>query len=406
MPSLVYLTKVGGTLFAVYDNGDRVPMLDAGGERIIPSRKAKGDEGPVEDDGTSIDDPGENPTVPTGEGITITAQMVRAAVTALGGSESAMLQTPEAVAAGFNDALDNTFGRSILSTRERAAQLIAQTAQETGGYRLIKEGGMNPSVRYWPYIGRGWIQVTWRDGYLSFGRFMKKWGVITDENLFVNNPSALEDLKYAPYTAVWEFTYKSFNPHGNLFGWCNAPTAPEVVGRIINTGNPWTTFKVNGQALRLKAYYAVLAVTPKPVSRAAIVAPMKAGTYTLSAYFGQTGSWARYHTGQDFAANTGTPVYAVADGTILGGMGFPAAGTSLVLSFGQSEEAAYWHLSSTNVVAGQKVKAGDKIGEVGNTGNSFGPHLHFEYYPPNSTYKYIYTAKNPRTWLREKGVVI
>lgn len=403
---LVRVEQVGGTVFAIYDNGQKIMLIPSTAGVLVPERKVLDPAtAPPPPDG----DPDVNPPagVPTGDGITITREMVLAAVHALGGTESAMLQSAENVAGGFNDALDNTFGRGILSHRNRAANLIGQCAQETGGFRLIKEQGVD-NARYAPYIGRGWIQVTWRDNYLSFGRFLKKWGVITDENLFVNNPSQLEDLKYAPYTAVWEFTYKSWSPHGNLFEWCDVASDPwETIGRAINTGSPKTTFSNwYGKELRRKAVNAVLAVTPQPATRASIVSPVKSGTYTLSAYFGQTGSWANYHTGQDFAADTGTPVYAVADGTILGGMGFGAAGNSLVLAFGDSEEAAYWHLDTVDVSAGTVVKAGQKIGTVGNTGNSFGPHLHFEYYPKSASYRDIYTATNPRTWLKSKGIEI
>lgn len=416
MADLVRVGSVGGSLYAFYDDGQKIALYESIAGNFIPERR-------VSSSGTNPEpDPTPPPPVQTGEGIQITAQMVTTAITALGGSVGAALMSPQALADSFNTALSKTGFASQVSTKARAAQFVAQSAQETGGYRLIKEQGVS-NAEYFPYIGRGWIQVTWYENYLSFGKFLKLHGVITDEMMFVNNPAALENLAYAAYTIVWEFTQARTwwkpNPYGNLFAWCDAPPhanipcrgkhtcgTPHVVGRCINTGNPYTTFLTNGQTLRVKAYNAVLAVTPSPPSRAAIVSPMKSGDYTLSAYFGQTGSWARYHTGQDFAADSGTPVYAVSDGKILGGMGFSAAGISLVLSFGDSEEVSYWHLSSTAVSAGDTVTAGQKIGEVGNTGNSFGPHLHFEYYPKNGTWRDIYTSTNPRVWLAAKGITI
>jgi murein DD-endopeptidase MepM/ murein hydrolase activator NlpD len=85
------------------------------------------------------------------------------------------------------------------------------------------------------------------------------------------------------------------------------------------------------------------------------------------------------HTGQDFAARSGVPVVAVRGGTIVwsnsrGG----AYGEWIGLKADNGHVYTYCHLSQRQVKVGQRVRAGQRLGKVGNTGNSTGPHLHFE----------------------------
>jgi len=87
------------------------------------------------------------------------------------------------------------------------------------------------------------------------------------------------------------------------------------------------------------------------------------------------------HTGIDLAAPPGTPVYAAATGTVIfAGWSNWGYGNSIVLAHGD-KLTLYGHLSRINVSCGQKVGGGDPIGAVGSTGNSSGPHLHFEIRP-------------------------
>lgn len=89
-----------------------------------------------------------------------------------------------------------------------------------------------------------------------------------------------------------------------------------------------------------------------------------------------------YHVGADYAAPTGTPILAVKDGKVLeakNGTSWGAAyGISVVIDHGNGIRAIYAHMSKALVKAGEVVKEGQKIGEVGSTGNSTGPHLHLE----------------------------
>ena len=133
-------------------------------------------------------------------------------------------------------------------------------------------------------------------------------------------------------------------------------------------------------------------------------APLGSGTYRISAAFGATGSWARYHTGQDFSAATGTPVYAVVSGTVVSGNVGSWAGNYVAIRAADGSATLYAHLDSTDVQVGDQVSAGQKIGEVGSTGRSFGSHLHFEYYPSGVTPGDVYSATNPMSYLSSLGI--
>ena len=92
-----------------------------------------------------------------------------------------------------------------------------------------------------------------------------------------------------------------------------------------------------------------------------------------------------FHTGIDLAAPLGTPVYAASAGYVevagseVDALGIPVGyGNYVELAVGNGEEQIYGHLSEIAVVKGDVVPAGALIGLVGSTGNSTGPHLHFE----------------------------
>jgi murein DD-endopeptidase MepM/ murein hydrolase activator NlpD len=105
--------------------------------------------------------------------------------------------------------------------------------------------------------------------------------------------------------------------------------------------------------------------------------PIKDGKITC-AYRKAGKMWSKgYHTGVDFAVPVGTDIIAVADGKIENASWGSAYGTQLVQKV-EGGWVIYAHLSKTLVKAGDKVVKGQHIGESGNTGNSSGPHLHFE----------------------------
>ncbi|MFI8088375.1 M23 family metallopeptidase [Streptomyces sp. NPDC086080] len=145
---------------------------------------------------------------------------------------------------------------------------------------------------------------------------------------------------------------------------------------------------------------------PAAKKQASWVSPVK--SYKLSAsYAANGGMWASKHSGQDYAVPTGTPVVAVHGGTVVksGGNGAgdgPAYGNAVVIKHSNGTYSQYAHLSSVNVKAGQVVKTGQKIALSGNTGNSSGPHLHFEI----RTSPNYGTAVNPAAFLRANGVTL
>ncbi|PSJ24472.1 peptidase [Streptosporangium nondiastaticum] len=122
------------------------------------------------------------------------------------------------------------------------------------------------------------------------------------------------------------------------------------------------------------------------------------GSYTLTAGFGQAGNmWSAHHTGEDFAAPTGTPVKAVGGGTITQAGWAGAYGYRIVLRLDDGTELWFCHLSSMVVTSG-KVAAGQVIGRVGATGNVTGPHLHLEVRPGGGA------PTDPLGWLRGRGL--
>jgi murein DD-endopeptidase MepM/ murein hydrolase activator NlpD len=97
---------------------------------------------------------------------------------------------------------------------------------------------------------------------------------------------------------------------------------------------------------------------------------------------------AGYHTGDDYAAPTGTPVVAVRDGRIVWSNGSGGAyGHWIGLEADNGRVYVSCHLSSRAVSTGARVKAGQVLGRVGATGNTTGPHLHFEDHPKGA-FKY------------------
>ncbi|WP_409470477.1 M23 family metallopeptidase [Streptomyces sp. HC307] len=131
-------------------------------------------------------------------------------------------------------------------------------------------------------------------------------------------------------------------------------------------------------------------------------------SYRLSASYAQAGGmWQSTHSGQDFAVPTGTRVVAAHGGTVVkaGGNGAgdgPAYGNAVVIKHGNGTFSQYAHLARVDVKVGQIVATGQRIALSGNTGNSSGPHLHFEI---RTTANYG-TAINPVAFLRAKGVTL
>ncbi|MGW0148121.1 M23 family metallopeptidase [Streptomyces sp. NPDC003333] len=118
----------------------------------------------------------------------------------------------------------------------------------------------------------------------------------------------------------------------------------------------------------------------------------------LSAYFGQAGiNWMSVHSGIDFPVSYGTTVLAATDGTVRTQWN-SAYGNMMIVTAKDGTETWYCHLSTYRVASGTTVKAGDPIAYSGNSGNSTGPHLHFEVRPGGGS------AIDPLPWLRSHGL--
>lgn len=98
----------------------------------------------------------------------------------------------------------------------------------------------------------------------------------------------------------------------------------------------------------------------------------------VSSPFGYRDFDSSFHKGLDLAAPEGTPTYAAADGVVLIAGWSDSAGNWIVIDHGNGFVGKYMHHSGLLVSAGQTVTKGQPIGLVGNTGNSFGAHLHFQ----------------------------
>ncbi|WP_328554203.1 MULTISPECIES: M23 family metallopeptidase [unclassified Streptomyces] len=150
------------------------------------------------------------------------------------------------------------------------------------------------------------------------------------------------------------------------------------------------------------------AVAKKAVAKKAASWIDPVAKYTLSATFDQAGGmWAHKHSGQDFAVPQGTNVMAAHGGTVVkaGGNGAgdgPAYGNAIVIKHANGKYSQYAHLSRIDVRVGQVVATGQHIALSGNTGNSSGPHLHFEI---RTTPNYG-SAINPVVFLHGMGVKV
>jgi len=112
-------------------------------------------------------------------------------------------------------------------------------------------------------------------------------------------------------------------------------------------------------------------------------------------------SWSSgYHTGSDFQAASGTPVLAIGPGTVVSAGNSGSYGNEVVIQHEDGMYSQYAHQSSLNVSVGQTVTGGQQIGLSGSTGNSTGPHLHFEVRTGPSYGSDI----DPIAYLRQHGV--
>ncbi|MEU6309816.1 peptidoglycan DD-metalloendopeptidase family protein [Streptomyces sp. NPDC047014] len=138
--------------------------------------------------------------------------------------------------------------------------------------------------------------------------------------------------------------------------------------------------------------------------------PLKEGSYTIGTKYHQNGpSWSLgYHTGLDLRASAGTPIYAPADGKVIKVSSGGSYGNETHIEHANGVVTLYAHQTKAMVSQGQNVKRGDQIGTVGSTGNSSGPHLHWEVRLPGVDNPFVPGQDNgpgmidPQGWLEGK----
>ena len=155
-------------------------------------------------------------------------------------------------------------------------------------------------------------------------------------------------------------------PSGNLDGVFGGSTR-----RALRNFQRWAGLRIDGHAGG--AFFAALRA-PLPTCPIPLTAPVS-GPYTD--LFGPRGN--RFHTGIDYPGATGAPVVAAAAGRVtFAGLSSGGWGNLVVLSHGGGTQTLYAHLSRVGVRAGEHVAGGRRIGSIGSSGKSTGPHLHFE----------------------------
>jgi murein DD-endopeptidase MepM/ murein hydrolase activator NlpD len=124
-------------------------------------------------------------------------------------------------------------------------------------------------------------------------------------------------------------------------------------------------------------------------------------TGTTTSCFGAR--WGVTHFGVDIAAPIGTPIYAATSGVVQRAGAATGFGQAVYLLGNDGAVTVYGHVNRYFVSAGERVSAGEQIAEVGNRGQSTGPHLHFEVHPGGAMYS---NQIDPVPWLRARGINI
>lgn len=169
----------------------------------------------------------------------------------------------------------------------------------------------------------------------------------------------------------------------------------EVVYEVVRVNNEVTKKTALSETVLANPTKEVVAVGTKIKPATAPTGVFARPYYgTITARFGSRGSrWASTHTGIDYAGRTGDPIKAADGGTVTYAGWNGSYGKMVKISHGNGMETWYAHMSSISVKSGQKVAKGATIGKIGSTGNSSGPHLHFEVRKNG-------VAKNPSNYVK------
>ncbi|MER5453473.1 peptidoglycan DD-metalloendopeptidase family protein [Micromonospora sp. NPDC002389] len=175
-----------------------------------------------------------------------------------------------------------------------------------------------------------------------------------------------------------------------------APESPTPTPTASPSTTPSASPTAKPRPTATKASKAATKTTTSAAPKPDWVIPM-AGAAITSCYGPR---WGTLHAGIDFALPAGTPVRAASKGTVTkaGDVG-DGYGISVVIDHGNGYLTHYAHLSTTRVSVGEKVSTGQTIGLEGSTGDSTGPHLHFEVHQGQ-----MWNQIDPAPFLRARGI--
>ncbi len=158
-----------------------------------------------------------------------------------------------------------------------------------------------------------------------------------------------------------------------------AGTGDLLAGRFVNDGQEFFAYLVKDEKGNNKYYNEDGKATEKLLLKTPLSYKRISSGFSMNRKHPILGTF-KTHRAIDFAADTGTPIETVGDGTVVYAGWNGAYGNFVKIDHGQGFATAYAHLSKIYVSKGSRVKQGDLIGAVGSTGRSTGPHLHYEMY--------------------------
>ena len=141
--------------------------------------------------------------------------------------------------------------RGDITTLRRAQYFLAQVASETNDLDTFVEYGRGRGKSYYPYYGRGAIQLTWASNYRRFGRWCKEGGLVDDSETFVRHPDRVAEPKWGWLAAIFYWQHPSSGPPLNY--WCDRGDFRELTRRI-NGAATWGYPSHYGQRLARLAY--------------------------------------------------------------------------------------------------------------------------------------------------------
>jgi murein DD-endopeptidase MepM/ murein hydrolase activator NlpD len=253
-------------------------------------------------------------------------------------------------------------------------------AHRVGGHRLVQTGGfiqrLRPRRKVAAVAGAGVLAVV----------------IVTGTTTIVHNataPTSPTSGGSAADLAARELAAQRADRSGRTAASASAST-PALASASTSTAVPTTPPAATTSAAAIPA--------PAATQAAEWVSPMPG--VELSSCYGLR--WGTVHQGIDFAGDAGTPIRAVGAGTVVAaGWLYSGYGISVVIDHGNGFLSHYAHASQALVSAGQTVKAGQTVALEGTTGDSTGPHLHFEIHQGS-----LWNQIDPAPWLRARGIQV